>query len=105
MPCPFHPTWLAATCSCWFLARGFFYHEDGGDMLLRNVGSHKIYTAPHPRRRHSPLYLTSALDRSCQLQVPAAYLQRNQWKWIGICMMHTMFYRGLLRPKLHGEHC
>jgi hypothetical protein len=29
------------------------YSEDGGDMLLRNVGSHKIYTAPHPRRRYS----------------------------------------------------
>jgi hypothetical protein len=31
-----------------------FYPEDGGDTFLRNVGSiHKIYTAPHPRRRHS----------------------------------------------------
>jgi hypothetical protein len=30
-----------------------FHPEDGGDMFLRNVGSHKIYTAPHPRRRHS----------------------------------------------------
>jgi hypothetical protein len=43
----------AATCSRWFLARGFFYLEDGGDMFLRNVGSNKIYMAPHPRRRHS----------------------------------------------------
>jgi hypothetical protein len=43
----------AATCSRWFLARRFFYPEDGGDTFLRNVGSHKIYTAPHPRRRHS----------------------------------------------------
>jgi hypothetical protein len=43
----------AATCSRWFLARGFFYLEDGGVTFLRNVGSHKIYTAPHPRRRHS----------------------------------------------------
>jgi hypothetical protein len=31
----------------------FFYPEDGGDTLLRNVGSHKIYTASHPRRSHS----------------------------------------------------
>jgi hypothetical protein len=30
--------------SAWFLARGFFYPEDGGDTFLRNVGSHKIYT-------------------------------------------------------------
>jgi hypothetical protein len=43
----------AATCSRRFLARGFFYPEDEGDTFLRNVGSHKIYTAPHPRRRHS----------------------------------------------------
>jgi hypothetical protein len=46
--------WLqpAATCSRWFFARRFFYSEDGDDTFLRNVGSHKIYTAPHPRRRH-----------------------------------------------------
>jgi hypothetical protein len=40
-------------CSRWFLAHGFYYPEDGGDMFLRNVGSYKIYMAPHPRRRHS----------------------------------------------------
>jgi hypothetical protein len=46
----------AATCSRWFFARGFFYPEDGGDTILLNVGSiDHIYTAPHPRRRHSPL--------------------------------------------------
>jgi hypothetical protein len=43
----------AATCSRWFFARGFFYPLDGGDMFLLNVGSHKIYAAPHPRVRHS----------------------------------------------------
>jgi hypothetical protein len=32
----------AATCSSWFFARGFFYPEVGGDMFIRNVGSHKI---------------------------------------------------------------
>jgi hypothetical protein len=37
------------TCSRWFLTCGFLYLEDGGDAFLRNVGSHKIYTAPHPR--------------------------------------------------------
>jgi hypothetical protein len=42
-----------ATCSCWFLAFGFFYPEDGGDTFLWNVGSHQIYTTPHPRRWHS----------------------------------------------------
>jgi hypothetical protein len=30
----------------------FIYPEDEGDTLLRNVGSHKIYTVPHRRRRH-----------------------------------------------------
>jgi hypothetical protein len=43
----------ATTCSRWFLARGFFCPEDGDNKFLRNVGSYKIYTAPHPRRRHS----------------------------------------------------
>jgi hypothetical protein len=43
----------AAIRSRWFFARGFFYPEDVGDTFLRNVGSHKMYTAPHPRRRHS----------------------------------------------------
>jgi hypothetical protein len=43
----------AATCSRWFLAFGFFYPEDGLDIFFLNVGSHKIYTAPHPSRRHS----------------------------------------------------
>jgi hypothetical protein len=35
----------AATYSRWFLARGFFYPEDGGDIFLRNVGSQKIHGA------------------------------------------------------------
>jgi hypothetical protein len=47
----------AATCSRWFFARAFFYPEDGGDTILRNVISiDHIYTAPHPRRRHSYYY-------------------------------------------------
>jgi hypothetical protein len=49
----------AANCSRWFLARGFFYPEDEGDTSFRKIGSHKLYTAPHPRRRHysySPLW-------------------------------------------------
>jgi hypothetical protein len=28
-----------------FLAREFFYPEDGGDMFFRNVGSYKTHTA------------------------------------------------------------
>jgi hypothetical protein len=39
---------------------GFFPTlQDGGDMFLRNVGLHKIYTAPHPRRRHSSMYFNA----------------------------------------------
>jgi hypothetical protein len=30
----------------------FLYPEDGGDTFLRNVGSHKKYTASHPRKWH-----------------------------------------------------
>jgi hypothetical protein len=55
-------TQSAATCSRWFHARGFFYPEDGGDTFFRKVGSHKKYTAPHPRKHHSsslPLLLYS----------------------------------------------
>jgi hypothetical protein len=47
----------AATSSRWFLARGFLYPEDGGGTFLQNVGSHKIYKAPHPRRWHSSYLL------------------------------------------------
>jgi hypothetical protein len=35
------------------LARRFFYPEDRGDTFFRNIVSHKIYTALHPRSRHS----------------------------------------------------
>jgi hypothetical protein len=39
------------------------YLEDWGDTFLRNVGSCRIYTAPHPRRRHSSwLQLISQLQ-------------------------------------------
>jgi hypothetical protein len=36
--------WLA-TCLQWFLARRFFYPEDGGDMFLRNVSSQDLHGA------------------------------------------------------------
>jgi hypothetical protein len=38
---------------CSLQAPEFLYLEDGGDTFLRIVCSHKIYTAPDPRRRHS----------------------------------------------------
>jgi hypothetical protein len=54
----------AVTCSSCFLAHGFFYPEDGGDTFFRNVGSHKMYTASHPRRRHSSvnIFFSSVYD-------------------------------------------
>jgi hypothetical protein len=65
------------SCGCshllWFFARGFFCPEDGGDTFLRNVGSHKIYTAPHPRRRHCSKQMSSevhSIERN--LHGPAA---------------------------------
>jgi hypothetical protein len=43
----------AATCSRRFLARGFFYPEDGRRYVPPKRRFTKIYMAPHPRRRHS----------------------------------------------------
>jgi hypothetical protein len=34
-------------------SRIFFYSEVRGDTFLRNVGSHKLYTAPDPKKRYS----------------------------------------------------
>jgi hypothetical protein len=39
-----------ATCSRWFLARLIFDPENGGETILRSVGSHTDYTALYPRR-------------------------------------------------------
>jgi hypothetical protein len=66
-------TQSVATCSRWFLARGFFYPEDVGDTFLRNVGSHKIYTAPHPRRRHSLKYFYVVPNSSLTISQLALY--------------------------------
>jgi hypothetical protein len=54
----------------------FFYPEDGGHTFLRNVGSHILYTAPHPRRRYSSSHrcenlksynpCCSLLDETCR---------------------------------------
>jgi hypothetical protein len=47
-----------------FRARGFFYPEDGGDTLLRNVCSYKIHTAPHAT---TPKW--NVLAKSLRLQI------------------------------------
>jgi hypothetical protein len=51
----------AASCSRWFLTRSFSNPEDGGETILRNVGSHKNYTVPQPRKR---LYSTTTKQTS-----------------------------------------
>jgi hypothetical protein len=38
-----------------FGGTGRMFSKDGGNTFLRNVGSYKTHTAPHPRRRHSSL--------------------------------------------------
>jgi hypothetical protein len=55
------PAQFAATCSRWFLVREFSYPEDGGDIFLRNVCSHEIYTAPRLGKRHCADYLLTNL--------------------------------------------
>jgi hypothetical protein len=62
----------AATCSRWFFALGFFCPEDGGDTFLRNVGSHKIYTAPHAE---NGIHHNYHLYRGVQEAVPEQPLQ------------------------------
>jgi hypothetical protein len=58
-------TQSAAICSRWFLARGFFCPEDGGDTFLRNIGLHNIYTASYPRRRNSLPYSFNTMNPRC----------------------------------------
>jgi hypothetical protein len=39
--------WDVAPFRSWFLARGFFYPDDGGDTLIRNIGSfRRIFNIP-----------------------------------------------------------
>jgi hypothetical protein len=59
----------AATCSRWFLTRGFFYHEDGGDTFLRNISSHKYYTKPLPTKRHSSIMYKFIINIEIKLNV------------------------------------
>jgi hypothetical protein len=58
---------VAADCSHLLTLLADFSTLKMEAMFLRNVGSHKIYTAPHPRRRHSSkpkmLYLTSKASK------------------------------------------
>jgi hypothetical protein len=75
-----------ATCSLWFLTHRFFYPEDGGNTFLRNVGSHKIYMAPHLRRQHSVIFSLFAANHCIDMaNIPVSCL------------------RGLLFESKHGD--
>jgi hypothetical protein len=41
------------------------YPDNGGGMFLWHVGSHKVYMVPHPRRRHSLLFIFNNSFLSC----------------------------------------
>jgi hypothetical protein len=45
----------------------FFYPEEGGDTFLWNVSSNKIYTVPHPRRRHSSNIILIDIYLGCKV--------------------------------------
>jgi hypothetical protein len=75
---------IAATLSGWFLARGLSFPEDGGDTFLQNIGSHKIYRAPHPRRRHSCKYLVMLLQLITNIIFTGInYFSLNLFNFIG----------------------
>jgi hypothetical protein len=45
--------WDVAPCRSGSSLADFSTLKFGGDIFLRSVGSHKIYTATYPRRQHS----------------------------------------------------
>jgi hypothetical protein len=57
---------LCRSCVNLRFGRTYRLHLQGRkirDPVLRNVGSHKIYTVPHPRRRHSSAILMMLSNR------------------------------------------
>jgi hypothetical protein len=76
----------AATCSRWFLARGFFYPENGGDTFLRNVGSYKSYTTLHPRRWHSYRKVTGFLGRAIDPSLDRTTQHRRTQTYVYPCV-------------------
>jgi hypothetical protein len=56
-PCNLVWSDVSEECVIWKSAHRVFYLEDGGNTFLRNVGSYKMYKAPHPRRRHGSILI------------------------------------------------
>jgi hypothetical protein len=67
---------IPATYSRWYLTHGFFYPEDGGDTSFWNVDLHKIYAAPHPRKRHSSSIILPVPKQKAEVAVLTNSLQR-----------------------------
>jgi hypothetical protein len=83
-----------------------FYPEHRGDTFLRNVGSHKIYTAPHPRRRHSSIcqYFTKLKFR-VESRNTHTHIQRSLMafrKWLSFSW--NLSHKPVLSVKLSTVH-
>jgi hypothetical protein len=78
-----------ATCSRWLFARGFFYPEDGGDTILRNVGSiDHIYTAPHPQK--TTFFIVTAVKTSNPTKHTFIEAYLEDWKYIWNVIKNTL---------------
>jgi hypothetical protein len=90
---------ICSHCSHWFLVRWFFYPKDGGDTFLRNVGSPKIYTAPHLRRRHFFLEMRCVtvnvkhVDTQTSWCVPLVFRTSNKWNvtCVSVCQWNFCY--------------
>jgi hypothetical protein len=78
----------ASSCS-WFLARRFFYPEDGGNTFLRIVDSHKNYMAPHPRKRQFAVTI-SCLSDILPLESQLLFPDRPLLLIWGICRSQSL---------------
>jgi hypothetical protein len=53
------------------------YPEDGGGIFLRNIGCHKTYTAPHPRRQYCSVTSTKNSSREYWCTIRLLYTTRR----------------------------
>jgi hypothetical protein len=74
----------AATWSPWFLARGLFYPEHGGNMFLRNVSSRKIYVNTSQRCCCFLYYTTGSSSSLCYGQINKG-MNTVSMERLGIC--------------------
>jgi hypothetical protein len=66
---------------------GFFCPEDGSDIFLRNVGSYKTHTAPHPIKTAS--FIVTAVKTSDHT--------RNFLIWVLFCLRSSTYHTSWLR--------